>query len=116
MGVDVIDLVEHSLVGIYVIQDDRFVYVNPAMEKILEFPPSELISSPVLDFVVPEDRELVRENLRKRIEGAAGVVQYSLRMTRREVLDELRQMEGDAAVKRQRRDLAAATARKGAIQ
>ena len=39
-----------------------------------------------------------------------------LRMTRREVLDELRQMEGDAAVKRQRRDLAAATARKGAIR
>jgi len=40
-----------------------------------------------------------------------------LRMTRREVLDELRQMEGDAAMKRQRRDLAAAkTRRKGAVE
>jgi flagellar biosynthetic protein FlhB len=39
-----------------------------------------------------------------------------LRMTRREVLDELRQMEGDAAVKRRRRDLAAAATRKGAIE
>ena len=39
-----------------------------------------------------------------------------LRMTRREVLDELRQMEGDAAVKRRRRDLAAAATRKGALE
>jgi PAS domain S-box-containing protein len=77
-------LVEQSLVGIYVIQNDRFVYVNPAMEGILGFSATELTSVPFLDFVVPEDRSIVHENVRKRIEGVVASVQYSLRMIRKD--------------------------------
>lgn len=38
--------------------------------------------------------------------------EQELRMTRREVKDELRQMEGDASIRQRRRELAAGTARK----
>ncbi len=73
-------LVEQSLVGIYVIQDERFVYVNPKMVEILGWPAEELASRPVYDFIVPEDRALTRENPRKRIAGEATSIRYDLRL------------------------------------
>jgi PAS domain S-box-containing protein len=75
-------LVEQSIVGIYVIQDDRFAYVNPKMVEILGFSEEVMTSAPVLDFILEEDRPLVRENIQKRMEGTAGSVHYELRMLR----------------------------------
>ena len=77
-------LVEQSLVGIYVIQDGHFVYVNPAIAAVNGYSVAELLSLPVLEFVVPEDRDLVRENIRKRMDGIETAIQYSLRMLRRD--------------------------------
>src|SRR2546423_15181450 len=77
-------LVEHSLVGIYVIQDDRFVYVNPMMAEIFGFSREELTSAPLLDFVFKEDRGLVGENVRKRIQGQVESIHYTLRAVRKD--------------------------------
>ncbi|MHB8524088.1 MAG: hybrid sensor histidine kinase/response regulator [Limisphaerales bacterium] len=77
-------LVEQSLVGIYVIQDDRFVYVNPKMTDIFGFSPEELTSAPLVDFIFEKDRALVSENIRKRLEGAAESIHYSLRALRKD--------------------------------
>lgn len=77
-------LVEQSLIGIYVIQDDRFVYVNPMMEKITGFTASVLCSRPLLDSVYPEDRPIVGENVRRRMEGGASEAHYTLRMLRKD--------------------------------
>jgi PAS domain S-box-containing protein len=77
-------LVEHSLVGIYIIQDDRFVYVNPTMAEIFGFSPEELTSAPFLDFVFEEDRKLVGENVRKRIQGQVESIHYTLRAVRKD--------------------------------
>ena len=52
-------LVEQSLVGIYVIQDGRFAYVNPKMCEVLATTAQELASRPIGDFVLEEDRSLV---------------------------------------------------------
>jgi two-component system cell cycle sensor histidine kinase/response regulator CckA len=73
-------LVEQSLVGIYLIQDGRFVYVSPKMTDILGFSEPELTSRPVLDFIAEADRALVRENVRKRIEGEIDSIHYTLHM------------------------------------
>jgi PAS domain S-box-containing protein len=77
-------LVEQSLTGIYVIQDDRFVYANPKMEEILGFTAQELAAAPVLDFIAPEDRPLVHKNIQKRMEGMVEDVHYELRMLRKD--------------------------------
>jgi PAS domain S-box-containing protein len=77
-------LVEQSLVGIYVIQDGKFAYVNPKMSEIFGFTEEELTSRPLIHFIFEDDRSLVAENIRKRIEGTIHHVRYSLRALRKD--------------------------------
>jgi PAS domain S-box-containing protein len=75
-------LVEESLAAIYIIQNGRFRYVNPRMEEMFGYSRRELLEArSVEDMVVPEDRELVRENLRRRLSGEIGRLAYSFRVT-----------------------------------
>jgi PAS domain S-box-containing protein len=76
-------LVENSIVGIYVIQEGRFVYVNPIVTDILGYSAEELTSRPVLEFISPEDRSLARDNVQKRMEGLIKSIRYTLRMQRK---------------------------------
>jgi len=73
-------LVEQSIVGIYIVQDDQFVYVNPGMQKIFGWSEEEMTSRTVSDFIVPEDHALARENIRKLISGGVPSVRYYLRV------------------------------------
>jgi len=73
-------LVEHSIVGIYIIQDDQFVYVNPRMAGIFGWSEEEMTSRTLYDFLVPEDHTLARENIRKRMSGGVAILPYSLRV------------------------------------
>lgn len=73
-------LVEQSLAGIYIIQGDSFVYVNPKMSEIIGFSQEELVSRPVTDFVHEDDRGMTAENIRRRLVGAVDHVRYQLRM------------------------------------
>ena len=77
-------LVEQSLVGIYIIQDDRYVYANPTFAQIMGYTSEELTAGKVLDFVFEEDRALVAENIRRRIDGEIDFVRYGLRMVRKD--------------------------------
>ena len=77
-------LVEQSLVGIYMIQDDRYVYANPTFANIMGFSAEELMAGKVLDFVFEEDRPLVAENIRKRLSGEIHSIRYGLRMVRKD--------------------------------
>ena len=63
-------LVEQSPTGVYVVQDERFVYANPQMGRIFGYEPAELLGlASVLDVVHPADRDRVRELLRQRTSG-----------------------------------------------
>src|SRR5450759_5023505 len=44
-------LVEQSIVGIYIIQDDQFVYVNPGMQKIFGWSKAEMTYRTVSEFI-----------------------------------------------------------------
>ncbi len=63
-------LAEKSLVGVYIIQDDLFRYVNPAFAEIFGYMPDEVIDrfGPV-DFLTPEDHESVLDSIRRRTTG-----------------------------------------------
>jgi PAS domain S-box-containing protein len=73
-------LTEKSLVGIYVIQDEVFKYVNPTLAEIFGYSIDELINKKgPADVTVPEDFSTVKENLRKRQSGEAASVHYYFR-------------------------------------
>src|SRR5664280_119338 len=75
-------LVEQSIVGIYIIQDDQFVYVNPKMLEIFGWSEEEMTSRSLYDFAVPEDHALLRENIRRRISDGVPNIHYYLRVLR----------------------------------
>lgn len=72
------DLVEKSLVGVYIIQDGLFSYVNPKLAEIFGYRQEELIMNvPVLELVAEKDRKLVEDNLNRRIRGEVESINYS---------------------------------------
>ncbi|MCX8103640.1 MAG: diguanylate cyclase [Candidatus Bipolaricaulota bacterium] len=72
-------LVDNALVGIYVLQEGRVQYINPVLERLTGYSCDELRGRPVLDLVVPEDRELVAEQLRLRESGQLDHAHYRFR-------------------------------------
>jgi PAS domain S-box-containing protein len=56
-----------SQVGIYIVQDGKFVFVNPQFQKDTGFSADELLGTDSLGIVHPEDRETVRENAAKML-------------------------------------------------
>ncbi len=70
-------LVEQSLVGIYILQEGRFVYVNPKFAEIFGYVVEDIVGRlGPLDLTVQADREQVRENLRRRIDSETGGIHY----------------------------------------
>lgn len=78
-------LVELSLVGIYIIQDGKFLYVNPKFAELAGYTQQEIISSKTIsDLVYEEDRELVFKEIQKKINGETDNVRYSFRGKRKD--------------------------------
>lgn len=74
-------LVERTLVGAYILQDDRFVYVNQQFASLLGYRPEELLQLPdALTIVADADREHVDQRQRRRIAGHSGPARYRLRL------------------------------------
>jgi|GEM_PF-703660 diguanylate cyclase (GGDEF)-like protein/PAS domain S-box-containing protein len=65
-------LTELSLVGVYLVQDDLFRYVNPAFARIHGYEDHEIMGKlgPV-DMALPRHRDAVLNDLRRRVEGTA---------------------------------------------
>ena len=71
-------LVEQSLVGMYIMQEGRFRYVNPCFAEIFGYAsPADLIDRIyVSQLVAPADKELVAESVRVRIDGETSDMRY----------------------------------------
>ncbi|HET7824283.1 MAG TPA: PAS domain S-box protein, partial [Anaeromyxobacter sp.] len=78
------DLAERATVGVYLIQDGILVYVNPRMAEVFGYAPEEIMGRMRnADLTLPEDRELVAENVRRRLEARAASIQYEFRGVRK---------------------------------
>jgi diguanylate cyclase (GGDEF)-like protein/PAS domain S-box-containing protein len=74
------DLAEKSLVGVYLIQDDIFKYVNARLAEINGHAAEELIDRKgPKDFIFPEDWPMVEENIRKRLSGEIESLHFEFR-------------------------------------
>ena len=100
-------LVQQSLVGVYIIRDGNWVYINPQMAHMFGYASAEacMAACRVSDLVAPENRALVAENLRRRLSGEVDRVNYSFTALRKdgsrfeiEVYGSLIEYEGQPAV------------------
>ena len=74
------DLTEKSLVGIYLIQDGVFRYVNSQFAELLGYKADELIETiNHEETLFPEDRAAVVERLRKRESGEISSIHHMFR-------------------------------------
>ncbi len=62
-------MADSSQVGIYIVQDGKFMFVNPQFQKDTGFSADELLGTDSLRIVHPDDRETVRENAAKMLKG-----------------------------------------------
>ncbi|MCW9052400.1 MAG: EAL domain-containing protein [Motiliproteus sp.] len=73
-------LSERSLVGVYIIQDGHFVYVNPRFADIFGYPREDIeYHLGPMDLTHPEDRETVTRNITTRLKGDKAALQYAFR-------------------------------------
>ncbi len=72
-----------SQIGVYIVQDRKFLLVNPYLEKVTGFNEERLLGSDPLELVHPEDREMVRKNAISMLKGERWLP-YEFRIVGRE--------------------------------
>ena len=73
-------LLEQSIAGVYVIDDEHLLYVNEAFARIFGRTVQDLVGhAPTLDLVHPDDRFLVAGNIGKRLSGEVDALHYTFR-------------------------------------
>jgi len=78
-------LSESSIVGVYLIQDGVFKYVNQALAEMFGYKPEELIGHlGNLELTHPDDREMVREYNRQRLSGEVKFLRFEFRGLRKD--------------------------------
>lgn len=78
-------LVENTLVGVYIIQDGYFSYVNPRFSEIFGYAAEEILrEGNVLNLIDQEDRAFVAGNLRRQLSGEASNLHYEFRGRRKD--------------------------------
>ena len=78
-------VVEESLVGVYIIEEGLFKYVNKQYCEISGYTYEELVNKAYhLELVHPDDRNAVRDNTNARLRGESDAIAYQFRMTRKD--------------------------------
>jgi PAS domain S-box-containing protein len=72
-------LAETSPAAICLFRDDRFLYVNPAVERISGYSREEFAQMKLCSLLAPEYRDLLKERMAARENGDAVPVSYELR-------------------------------------
>ncbi|HYA13513.1 MAG TPA: PAS domain S-box protein [Syntrophales bacterium] len=78
-------LAEKAVVGVYLIQDDLFRYINPRLADMLGYTVDELATKVVKlkNIIAQEDWMMAREYLRKRLSGEFDSIHYEVRMIKK---------------------------------
>ncbi|OEU50540.1 MAG: hypothetical protein BA862_13705 [Desulfobulbaceae bacterium S3730MH12] len=77
------DTLEASMAGVYIIEEGLFTYVNSSMADMFRSTREELIGSHPDDMVCEDDRPLVAENTRLRLQGH-NVLPYTIHWIRKD--------------------------------
>ena len=78
-------LVEQSLMGVYILQNERLVYLNPKAAELLGYTQQELLDAPnAFAFIHEQDRALVNDQLSRLGPGGVPSVQMTVRGMRKD--------------------------------
>ncbi|MCU0847798.1 MAG: PAS domain S-box protein [Spirochaetes bacterium] len=73
-------LIENALETILVIQDGKIVFKSPSPRMLSGYDDEEILSTPFINFIHPEDRPLIIENYRRRLSGEVFQTSYNFRI------------------------------------
>ncbi|MBP2636356.1 MAG: sensor signal transduction histidine kinase [Firmicutes bacterium] len=77
------NLVENALVGIYIVQNNKLVYVNPGVSAITGVSNQFLLDiDNIFDYIHPDDHSNVRKNIREMLSGTTERNSYELRLVK----------------------------------
>ena len=77
-------LVDHSQDGVFLTQEGNYTYVNKAYADMLGFVPSEMIGTPYMHFIAPEDRPFLEEIWKKRRAGEWEKSAYEVHLLKKD--------------------------------
>jgi PAS domain S-box-containing protein len=77
------NLVENFVVGVYVIQDNQLVYVNPQLLEETGYSEADIKSMSFDQFIYPEDLQLVKEMIDIRTKEGIKTTRYEARILRK---------------------------------
>ncbi len=79
------DIVERSLVGVYIIQDNLFRFANKRYCEMIGYAPEEVVDKlNAIEITHPDDRKTVEENIRRRISGEVDALEYEIKTMRKD--------------------------------
>lgn len=73
-------LVENAGEGILVVANERILFANPCVSRIIGYSEDELKNIPFHQFIHPDDLEMVVRNHRRRVSGDADIPVYEFRI------------------------------------
>jgi PAS domain S-box-containing protein len=76
-------LAENSLTGIFIHQDDRFIFVNDRFAEMHGYKTEELLGKHHLTLIHPDERETLRDIASKRLKGEIVPQRYEVRRIRK---------------------------------
>lgn len=77
-------LVENATQAIFVAQDGKLVFLNPMMTRMSGYSSEELMAKPFIEFIHPDDREMVLDRHLKRLKGKEVPYIYPYRIIDRD--------------------------------
>ncbi len=80
-------LVDHSLQGLVIVQEQRYVFANPMMSQITGYTVEELLAmstADIINMVYPEDREMIVNHHQRRMQGLEAPTRYEYRIIRKD--------------------------------
>lgn len=78
------NLVNHTIVGVYIIQNNRLVYVNPKFEEYSGYTQDELIHMEISDLIAPDSRDDFSKLLINRLNGKLEAINYTIKAKRKD--------------------------------
>jgi PAS domain S-box-containing protein len=78
------NLVENFIVGIYILQDNKIVYVNPRVTEETGYTEGEIINMPFDHFIYPGDLRRVNDNMDIKTKKNTKATRYDARIQRKD--------------------------------
>ena len=76
-------MLDNAAMGVYLLQDKKFLYVNPTFEKITGYTSEELVGQEAINYVHPNDRSTVRIKALENLKGISSSP-YDFRVLRKD--------------------------------